>query len=92
MTSPHTMGGGLSRKRKGEYQESSKGKVLNKQLTQCAGGFACLCSICTDQIKKERRAQVALTIGSDDQLDGINEVVFEGIPRDFEWLMRSLLP
>lgn len=61
-------------------------------MAQCAGGFACQCSICTGVVRVERRTQVALTVSQDDMHGDLRELVFEGIPRDFEWLMRSLLP
>ena len=79
-----------SRKRRNEQDE--QGQLLNKLMTQCAGGFACQCSICTGLVRVERRAQVALTVNQDEMYGGLSELVFEGIPRDFEWLMRSLLP
>jgi len=77
-----------SRKPRNEHDE--QGQLLNKLMTQCAGGFACQCSICTGLVRVERRAQVALTVSNDE--GDLSELVFEGIPRDFEWLMRSLMP
>jgi hypothetical protein len=39
----------------------------------------------------ERRAAAAAALNHDSQLD-VNEMLYEGIPRDFLWLMQSLLP
>lgn len=57
---------------------------------QCTGGFSCECSICKSQIRIEKRSTVAATTKAQ-QENEINELLYEGIPRDFFWLMHSLL-
>jgi hypothetical protein len=59
-------------------------------MTQCTGGFACDCTICSTQIRKERRAAASANVNNE-QVE-INQMLYEGVPRDFFWLMQNLLP
>jgi len=83
--------GSPSGKNQTANQQGSNNAAQDKISTQCAGGFACQCDICTSQVRVERRAAAALTINNTDNIE-INEMLYEGISRDFFWLMHSLLP
>lgn len=89
---------GLSRSRKNSPSpKKKKGGAKEKEensgdvdMTQCTGGFACDCTICMTQIRKERRAAATAMLSSE-HIE-INEMLYEGVPRDFFWLMTNLLP
>jgi len=57
---------------------------------QCRGGFACNCSICEGVVRIERRSFAAAKVDNENNTE-INEMIYEGISRDFFWFMNQLI-
>lgn len=65
-----------------------------KLLTSCQGGYACDCDICLQVTRFGRREAVECKPsggGEGGENEDMNEMLYHGIPRDFTWLMHSLL-
>ena len=87
---PHSPegGGGESPKRHaiGKVETEVETK-MQKALGECRGGFACECSICLGIVRLERRSVAAAKVDNENNTE-INEMLYEGISRDFFWFIN----